>query len=57
MEISHIGQSFIQIPNHDHDLQLQNILHVPSAAKNLFSVHKLALDNDVFFEFHPWYFS
>jgi hypothetical protein len=54
MHISHVGHSSIQTPNHD--LHLKNILHVPSATKSLLSVHKLALDNDAFLEFHPWYF-
>jgi histone deacetylase 1/2 len=31
-------------------------LHVPSTKKNLISIHKLALDNNVFFEFHPNFF-
>jgi hypothetical protein len=50
MHISHIDHSSIQTPNHN--LQLKNIIHVPSATKNLPSVHKLALDNDAFLEFH-----
>ena len=37
-------------------LHLNNILYVPSASKNLVSVHKLTLDNDVFIEFHPFFF-
>jgi histone deacetylase 1/2 len=37
-------------------LQLKNILHVPSASKNLLSIHKLARDNDVFVEFHAYFF-
>jgi hypothetical protein len=54
MHISHIGHTSIQTPNCD--LHLKNILHVPSATKNLVSIHKLTLDNDIFLEFHPWYF-
>jgi hypothetical protein len=38
-------------------LTLRNILHVPTIAKHLLSVHKLSRDNNVFFEFHPWHFS
>jgi histone deacetylase 1/2 len=54
MHISHIGHSSIQTPNHQ--IYLKNILHVPSATKNLLSFHKLAIDNDSFLEFHPWNF-
>jgi hypothetical protein len=51
MEISHIGKSFIHTPIRN--LQLCNILHVPKATKNLMSIHRFALDNNVFFEIHP----
>jgi hypothetical protein len=54
MEISHVGHSIIHTPNRD--LNLKNILHVPSTKKNLLSVHRLTLDNNVFFEFHPDFF-
>jgi hypothetical protein len=54
MEISHIGKSFIHTPIRN--LQLCNILHVPKATKNLMSIHRFALDNNVFFEIHPWFF-
>ena len=37
-------------------LSLNNILHVPNASKNLLSVYKLALDNNVFLEFLPFFF-
>lgn len=33
-------------------LSLENVLCVPSMAKNLISVSKLARDNDIFVEFH-----
>jgi hypothetical protein len=52
MPISHIGQSIIH--THDCDLLLEHILHVPSASKNLISVHRFAYDSNAFFEFHPW---
>jgi hypothetical protein len=39
MEIQHIGHSTLQNPHNS--LQLQNILHVPSASKSLLSTHKL----------------
>ena len=43
MEISHIGHAIV--PTHTRNLHLNNILHVPTAAKNLVSVHCLAKDN------------
>jgi hypothetical protein len=54
MPISHIGQ--FTIHTHDRDLILKNILHVPNAFKNLVSIYKFTYDNNVFFEFHHWYF-
>ena len=54
MEIDQMGHSFVRTPNTD--LVLKNVLYVPQASKNLVSVHKLAHDNDAFFEFHPSYF-
>ena len=54
MEISHIGKSIIETPHTN--LELNDILHVPNAAKNLLSVHRIALDNNVFLEFHPFFF-
>jgi mannitol-specific phosphotransferase system IIBC component len=49
MNISHVGQSIIRTSVCN--LGLNNILHVPDATKNLVSVHRLATDNNVFFEF------
>jgi histone deacetylase 1/2 len=54
MTISNIGHSVLHTPNKN--LHLRNILHVPSANKSLLSVHCLASDNNVFFEFHPTFF-
>jgi hypothetical protein len=52
MRISHIGQS--SIPTHTPTpLHLKNVLHVPEVTRNLMSVKKLTLDNNVFVEFHP----
>jgi hypothetical protein len=51
MHIHHIGQSKIHTTSHT--LILRNILHVPSITRNLLSVRKFAIDNYVFFEFHP----
>jgi histone deacetylase 1/2 len=54
MRITHIGQSII--PTSSHPLYLKNILHVPYVTRNLLSVKRFTSDNNVFFEFHPWYF-
>ncbi|KAL5718134.1 hypothetical protein ACHQM5_011070 [Ranunculus cassubicifolius] len=48
LNISHIGSSS------KGSLSLQNMLHVPSIAKNLLSVSRLTRDNNVVFEFHPY---
>ena len=54
MEISHIGQSHIKTPYKN--LEIKDILHVPNASKTLLSVRRIALDNNVFLEFHPFFF-
>jgi hypothetical protein len=54
MHISHIGHSVLHAPRSS--LHLKNILDVPCASKNMLSVHRLALDNHVFLEFHPFFF-
>jgi hypothetical protein len=54
MNISHIGHNTIHTPCRQ--LQLNKILHVPQASKNLISVHRLASDNNVFLEFHHRFF-
>jgi hypothetical protein len=54
MNITRIGTSIIPTPTHN--LSLNNVLHVPSAHKNLVSVHRFTLDNDTFIEFHPYFF-
>jgi hypothetical protein len=51
MHIKHIGHSIIRTPHQD--LQLNNIFHVPQSSKNLASIHRIASDNNVFFELHP----
>jgi hypothetical protein len=38
-------------------LALNNVLHVPEISKHLLFVHKLARDNNIFFEFHLDIFS
>ena len=54
MEIKHVGHTIVPTPSKP--LHLNNILHVPQAAKNLVSVHRLAKDNFAFLEFHPDHF-
>jgi histone deacetylase 1/2 len=54
MNINHIGKAVVSTPNGN--LKLNNVLHVPSAKKNLVSVHRLATDNHAFLEFHPNFF-
>jgi hypothetical protein len=43
MDINHIVHSVIHTPNHE--LYLNNILHVPNATKSLLSSSRLARDN------------
>jgi hypothetical protein len=50
----HIGQAIIR--THYRDLTLNHVLHVPKASKNLSSVHRIASDNNVFFELYPNFF-
>jgi histone deacetylase 1/2 len=54
MDIAHVGRVICHTPQRK--LFLNNVLHVPSTKKNLVSVHKLAHDNNAFFEFHPNFF-
>jgi hypothetical protein len=54
MPICHIGQSTIH--SRDRNFILKDILHVPTALKNLISVHKFTHHNNAFFEIHPWFF-
>jgi hypothetical protein len=54
MHIEHVGESVIHTPYRD--LRLKHALHVPQATKNLTSVHRIATDNNVFFERHPNFF-
>jgi hypothetical protein len=54
MDITHVGHSIIR--HLVQDFHLRNILRVPNASKNLFSVHRFTSDNRVFIEFHPFYF-
>jgi histone deacetylase 1/2 len=54
MEIQYVGHGTLYSPTRN--LHPNNILHVPSANKDLLSVHRVASDNNVFFEFHPDHF-
>src|SRR5688572_19309816 len=54
IRINHIGKSIIHTSKCD--FSFNNVLHVPSATKNLASVHKFTKDNDAFIEFHPTFF-
>lgn len=54
MSISNIGHSALQTPVQK--VLLRNILHVPNAHKSLASVHCLAAENNIYFEFHPNFF-
>ena len=53
MRISHIGQSSLST-NTSKPLHLKNVLYVPQVTRNLLSASKLARDNNVFIEFHPY---
>ena len=52
--ISNIAHSKIRSPKHT--FTLSNILHVPGIKKPLLSIQKFNLENNVFFEFHPFLF-
>jgi hypothetical protein len=54
MEISRIGKFIVPTPSSN--LVLNNVLHVPTAHKNLISVHRFTLNNNTFIEFHPYFF-
>jgi hypothetical protein len=54
MNINHIGNTIFSTPNCD--LKLDDVLHVPSAKKNLVFVHRLVADNNAFLEFHLDFF-
>ena len=53
MRIDHIGYSEFKTPSRS--IHLRKILYSPHANKNLLSVHRIALDNHVFLEFHPFF--
>jgi hypothetical protein len=53
MDISHIGDATVNTPHQS--ILLKNILYVPRTKKNLVSIHRLAVDNSIFVEFHPFF--
>lgn len=55
MDITHVGNSIVKTPLKD--LHLNNVLHVPDTSKNLVSVHRFTLDNNVLIIFLPLLFS
>ena len=54
LPISHIGHTKIYTPHRS--FTLSNVLHVPTIMKRLLFVYKFYLDNNVYFEFHPFMF-
>jgi hypothetical protein len=54
MQISNISHTTLHSPIRK--LHLKDVLHVPSARKNLASVHRITSDDNVFLEFHPKFF-
>jgi hypothetical protein len=54
LPISHIGHIKIFTPHRS--FTLSNVLHVPTITKCLLSVQNFYLDNNVYFEFHPFVF-
>ena len=53
MEILSTGNSVLS--SQHKSFALNNIHYVPAITKNLLSVHKFTLDNNVFIEFHPFF--
>jgi hypothetical protein len=54
MEIHHTSLAFL--PSAYKNFSLKALLHVPQIEKNLISVNQFTKDNNVFIEFHPYYF-
>jgi len=54
MNITHIGSLIVKNPMKN--LHLKDVLHVPQTSKNLVSVHRFTLDNNVLIEFYPYFF-
>jgi hypothetical protein len=54
MNIHNVGHAIIHTPTCD--LHLNNVLHVPSASKNLISVHRFSTENNASLEYFPNHF-
>ena len=54
LAVSHIGSLALHSPHRN--FTLRDTLCVPNLCKNLISVHHLTKQNNVFVEFHPFYF-
>jgi len=54
LSISHIDHTKIYTPHRS--FTLSNVLHVPAITKPLLYVQKFYLNNNVYFEFHPFVF-
>jgi hypothetical protein len=54
LDILHTGLA--QLPTSQRNFSLPNLLHVPRIEKNLISVNQFTHDNQVFIEFHPYFF-
>ena len=54
LDILHTGLA--QLPTFHRNFSLPNLLHVPRIEKNLISVNQFTHDNQVFIEFHPYFF-
>ena len=54
LPVSHIGSLILK--TNKKIFSLKNTLCVPNISKNLISVHRFTLQNNVFIEFHPYYF-
>lgn len=51
LDITHVGKTYIS--HYIRDLNLNNILCVPSIFQNLLSINRLCVDNNCYFEFWP----
>jgi hypothetical protein len=54
LSIMHVGHS--RLHGSSSPIKLKNILHVPGLSNNLLSVHRLMSNNNIFVEFHKFFF-